>query len=166
MIQIQRRTLKKIGIAIVIALVLGALTLITAPLLLQRRDYLRDLDVSHQPNALIGQEIRVRGYLSDSGTIQRVTACNPPQETFTSFGLSGIHLMDCEVAQCTMTCPLFTPKRGGYEIVGTLSYCTGQRLCLTNVQEIYRLQNASEELFGGQKIPVTPGPVSFTVGQQ
>lgn len=165
MIRIRRSTLKKMGLAVAVTLILVALGL-TAAFLLQRKDYLRDIEVLLHPDAFIGQQIRVRGYLSVTGTIQTVTACNPPRETFTSYGLSRIHLMDCEVEQCTMTCPLFTPIRGSYEIVGTLSYCPGERLCLIDIKEVYRLKNVSEDSYGGQKLPVTPGPASFTVRQQ
>jgi hypothetical protein len=165
MIRIRRSIVRKIGIAVAVTVALGVLALIAGYLLFVRKAYVGAIDVSLHPDAFIGRQIRVRGYLGGEMP-QTITDCNPSQQTSTSFRLQDILLMDCEVADCTMTCPLFMPTRGAYEVVGTLSYCSNERLCLINIRKVYRLQNPTEELYGGQRIPITLGPVSFPVGQQ
>lgn len=174
MITIKRRTLRRIAVLVALILMLGilALTAVYLPWVIfwLRKDYLTASEVEFHQDALVGRRIRVRGYLGNSGDWQTVEACDPPVETFTRFSLSSIELMECEVDQCTMTCPLFAPHigaaHGAYEIVGTLAYCSDERLCLIDISKIYRVENVTIDLYGGREIPVTPGPASFPVGQQ
>lgn len=167
MITIKRRTVRRIAVLVALILILCILALTAVYLLWVRKDYLTTSEVKLQEDALIGRQIRVRGYLGNSGNSQTVEACDPPEYTFTRFSLSSIELMECEVDQCTMTCPLFAPHIGAaYEIVGTLTYCSDERLCLIDISKIYRVEDVSINLYGGREIPVTPGPASFPVGQQ
>jgi hypothetical protein len=174
MIKIRRSTIKRIIVRLLIIVAAGALASILGyrllqPYLLMREGFIRAGWALYNRDVLVGHEIRVRGYLHGTGPFHMFPECLPGYLVPTSFELSidgPIHLMDCEVNQCTMTCPLFKPERNeAYEIVGTLQDCpNSDDLCLVNVAEINRLVGYNIGLErADEKVPISPGPVSFPI---
>ena len=177
MIRIRRDVLKKIfkGIALAVSSVIilifftGIVIGIIEDIQYKYPYYFRAADVRDRQDELLERKIRVRGELN-SYLPQIIEGCNPPVEVNTRYSLRGIDFMECTINQdeCTMTCPFFKPEidlHDAYEIVGTLTYCPGGYLCLTNIEEIYWLESYSIELKFVEKVPVTPGPVTFPIDE-
>lgn len=177
MIKIRRSVLKKI-LKIIPLVVLGLLIFlfliglvgeIVEDIRYKYPYYFRAADIRDRADELIGRKIRVRGELG-SYAPQTIEACDPPVEVDTRYSLRGIDFMECTVErdECAMTCPFFKPGTApydAYEIVGTLSYCPGGYLCLTNIEEIYWLETYSIELRYVTKVPITPEPVTFPIDE-